>query len=288
MDDFEEKRPLVKNTVQKKLSEQKYQYLYSQIVVVLIILIILLLVRALNLGLFDTLKSKYNEYFAKDVPLSVSNIIEGIKMDEAELTTSPPVEITTAPETTTAPVDNTPVDTGNSAVQQISSDSLLFSGNFVTLASDDSLADAGDTENRLEREDDAITSLNSMLVPVSGRITSPFGYRNHPITGTYSLHGGTDIAAAEGTPIGAALDGIVEFSGEKTSYGKCVILRHSGGLQTVYAHCSELKVEAGSQVKKGDTVALVGSTGDSTGPHLHFEIRVNGIRMNPQWILPTQ
>ena len=79
----------------------------------------------------------------------------------------------------------------------------------------------------------------------------------------------------------------MEFSGEKRSYGKCVILRHSGGLQTVYAHCSELKLAVGNRVKKGDTVALVGSTGDSTGPHLHFEIRVNGVRMNPQWILPV-
>lgn len=287
MDELEEKRPSVRNAAQKKLAEQKYQYLYSQIVVVLIILIIILLVRALNLGLFDTLKAKYNEYFGKDVPLSVSSIIEGINMDEAETTTSPPVEITTAPEPTTPPAENTPVGAGDSAVQEVSSNPLVFSGNFVSLASDTDAADTEKKEKRVERADEAASSLQSILVPVSGRITSPFGYRNHPITGVYSLHGGTDIAAAEGTPIGAALDGIVEFSGEKRSYGKCVILRHSGGLQTVYAHCSELKLAVGNRVKKGDTVALVGSTGDSTGPHLHFEIRVNGVRMNPQWILPV-
>lgn len=109
--------------------------------------------------------------------------------------------------------------------------------------------------------------------PLQGDITSLFGQRIHPITGEEHTHTGLDLAAPEGTDIEAAASGEVVFAGEKGGYGNLVIIEHSDGQQTYYAHCSELLVEQGQKVTKGQTIAEVGSTGSSTGPHLHFELR---------------
>lgn len=124
------------------------------------------------------------------------------------------------------------------------------------------------------------------VAPLHGKITSPYGIRTDPITGKKSsFHTGLDIAAKEGDPIGAAYYGKVQFAGEMDSYGNCVILEHSDGLLTLYAHCSKLLVAKGTTVREGETIALVGHTGAATGPHLHFELRVGGKRYSPLWIL---
>lgn len=117
--------------------------------------------------------------------------------------------------------------------------------------------------------------------PSSGTITSAFGWRIHPIYGYKKLHTGMDIGASSGSAIVAANDGTVLSSGWNGGYGKCVIVDHGGGVTTLYAHCSSLKVSAGQKVSRGQTIALVGSTGNSTGPHLHFEVRINGEYVNP-------
>lgn len=115
--------------------------------------------------------------------------------------------------------------------------------------------------------------------PVSGNITSRFGanesIRDH-------THKGMDIAAPKGTPIKAAAEGTVTYSGWMGGYGNLVILSHGNGIQTYYGHCSKLNVSKGDTVTAGDVIALVGSTGNSTGNHLHFEIRKNGQQINPQ------
>ncbi len=110
------------------------------------------------------------------------------------------------------------------------------------------------------------------------QITSNFGGRADPITGAWTTHGGTDIRAPYGTSIVSANDGVVIFAGWHWSYGNYVIVDHGGGIATLYAHCSKLLVGKGQAVLRGDKVALVGSTGYSTGNHLHFEVRVNGVR----------
>ena len=97
---------------------------------------------------------------------------------------------------------------------------------------------------------------------------------------------GLDIAAPEGTAINAAADGTVTFAGERGTYGNLVGITHENGFVTYYAHCSQLLVQEGDTVEQGETIALVGSTGRSTGPHLHFEVRVNGQRTNPRHYLP--
>ena len=122
-----------------------------------------------------------------------------------------------------------------------------------------------------------------MAWPVPGytRITSEFGMRTHPITGVYKLHTGTDIGAPLGTPFIAANDGVVVKAGWNNAYGNMVMINHGGGVSTLYAHGSEILVQVGQEVKRGEEVLKVGSTGYSTGPHAHFEVRINGQYVNP-------
>jgi len=116
---------------------------------------------------------------------------------------------------------------------------------------------------------------------VVGEVTSGFGYRIHPIFNVRRMHTGIDIDADTGDPIKAASGGTVVSAGWRGGYGKCVVIAHSGGLATLYGHMSEIKVSVGQAVKKGQVIGKVGSTGYSTGPHLHFEVRVNGDCVDP-------
>lgn len=120
-----------------------------------------------------------------------------------------------------------------------------------------------------------------LIFPCSGRVSSKFGYRVHPITGVYKLHTGVDIAAPSGTAIKAAADGVVIISGWQGAYGYAVVIDHGGGISTLYGHCSKLLVKVNDKVTQGQVIARVGSTGYSTGPHVHFEKRVNGTPVNP-------
>ena len=119
----------------------------------------------------------------------------------------------------------------------------------------------------------------TLAKPVSGIISSRFGARSSIRS---SAHTGLDIATSTGTPVSAAASGTVTFAGWKGSYGYLMVITHSNGVQTYYGHCSKLYCSAGDTVSQGQTIAAVGSTGNSTGPHLHFEIRVNGVAYNPQ------
>lgn len=119
-------------------------------------------------------------------------------------------------------------------------------------------------------------------VPNYARISSYFGYRMHPILHYSKFHSGLDIAASSGTPIIAASSGTVIYSGTRNGYGKTIMIDHGGGLVTLYGHCSSLLVGSGTSVSRGQTIALVGSTGQSTGPHCHFEVRKDGTPVNPQ------
>ena len=122
--------------------------------------------------------------------------------------------------------------------------------------------------------------------PLTGRITSPFGYRRNPLFRRISFHTGIDIAVPYGSPFQAADGGEVIFSGWWDGYGKCVIVDHGHGYTTLYGHMSRIYVKESQVVDKGTTLGLVGSTGYSTGPHLHFEVRVNGKPTNPRAYLP--
>lgn len=118
-------------------------------------------------------------------------------------------------------------------------------------------------------------------VPGVSRYSSGFGMRFHPIKGKWRMHYGIDIGAESSSNIIAVEDGTVSFAGNKGDYGKTVIIDHEEGVQSLYAHNSKLLVEAGDRVKRGDIIAHAGSTGVSTGPHLHFEIRIDNNRVDP-------
>lgn len=122
--------------------------------------------------------------------------------------------------------------------------------------------------------------------PCNGPITSYYGWRTHPIFGTTKYHSGMDIAVDSGTPIHAADSGTIVYSGWLGGYGNCVMIDHGGGLVTLYAHNSALNVGEGQYVSKGTVVAYVGSTGYSTGPHCHFEVRLHGELTEPLNYLP--
>lgn len=112
-------------------------------------------------------------------------------------------------------------------------------------------------------------------------VTSQFGFRTHPIFGTRRLHAGTDFRGAFGTPVLAAAGGSVVFAGRRGGYGTTVVIDHGGSLATLYAHQSRVAVASGERVQRGEVIGAVGSTGFSTGPHLHFEVRLNGTPVDP-------
>ncbi len=151
---------------------------------------------------------------------------------------------------------------------QIKNPSLLRVGEMVKIPSH-----AGLTAAAMHQPSRGLRGLFAW--PVFGRITSGYGWRKG------EFHHGLDIACPAGTPIRAAQAGVVVFSGTKSVYGKTVIIRHANGMETLYAHNSKNMVKAGQQVKKGQVIALVGVTGRTTGPHLHFQINYKGETLNP-------
>ncbi len=152
-------------------------------------------------------------------------------------------------------------------------------------------ADSQDIQRRIQQRAAGgggvqIVGTGQLSWPVSGGvITSPQGWRVHPIFGTSIYHAGMDIGVDEGTPVHAADDGVVVDADWLGGYGNCVIIDHGNGMQTVYAHNSALVVSAGQSVSKGELIAYAGSTGYSTGPHCHFEVRINGEPVDPMGYL---
>jgi len=119
------------------------------------------------------------------------------------------------------------------------------------------------------------------LWPAKGWLSSSFGYRNSPFTGKKEFHKGIDISTRTGAPIVASADGVVSFTGWDGGYGRVVVIKHGQGFKTKYAHLKKSIVKTGQHVKRGETVGLVGSSGRSTGPHLHYEVHLNGVAVNP-------
>lgn len=149
----------------------------------------------------------------------------------------------------------------------------------------------GSTSNRDSKEEASSSSKakihkntassSGFIRPAPGGVTDPFGPRIHPVTGRRSVHKGTDLGASYGTPILASKSGNVIEAGWNTAYGNMVIIEHGDGTSTLYGHSSRLAVQAGQHVSQGQVIAYVGSTGYSTGPHLHFGIMINGEWVNP-------
>ena len=140
--------------------------------------------------------------------------------------------------------------------------------------------DFNDLIDKLTQKKNLLASSPS-IKPVSGTITSPFGYRKSPFTGRRTFHSGLDISNRIGTKIVSTAFGKVVFAGRKTGYGNLVIIDHGYGKTTKYAHLRKILVHKNQQVKRGETIATLGNTGRTTGPHLHYEVLVNGTPVNP-------
>jgi murein DD-endopeptidase MepM/ murein hydrolase activator NlpD len=133
----------------------------------------------------------------------------------------------------------------------------------------------------------ALDGVPRVVPAADDRITSNFGYRRDPFNGRGAMHNGIDFKGAMGSPIFAAADGEVSFAGRKAGFGKVVEITHANGMMTRYAHLSRIDVAAGQPIAAGETLGGLGSTGRSTGPHLHFEVRINGRAVNPRPFLET-
>lgn len=176
----------------------------------------------------------------------------------------------------------------NSAVTNFSTNVVLEN---VSNSSNNNAVTDNQKENNEEKEEIAmredaktVKKLYKIQKPLSGTITSEFGDREVILNGMTSDHKGIDIAAESGTNIKAAMAGTVTVASEDDKYGKFIKIEN-GNVVTVYAHCKSLKVKVGNKIKKGQTIATVGSTGISTGPHLHFEIRLSGRYINPRYVI---
>lgn len=135
--------------------------------------------------------------------------------------------------------------------------------------------------------DPGAASVEGFIMPTSGSVGSRFGPRVHPIFGTTRMHSGVDIGAPTGQAIWASKEGRVIFAGWRGGYGNTVIVQHEGNVATLYAHMSQISATDGDWVDQGEVIGLIGSTGWSTGPHLHFETRVDGVPRDPQLFLPA-
>lgn len=133
-----------------------------------------------------------------------------------------------------------------------------------------------------------ILGVGETVTPALGWVSSPFGWREHPVDGGEKFHNGVDLAVNTGTAVGAFADGVVDYIGDSPVYGLYLQIKHAGGLTSFYAHCSELCVQQGQTVTAGETVALSGDTGNSTGPHLHFEMKLDGTLLNPLYYIETE
>lgn len=151
---------------------------------------------------------------------------------------------------------------------------------FASWTSLDSLSASPDDAPKTVAERPTV-SIPSLTPVNDARMTSGFGMRNHPVRGGRRAHKGVDLAAPTGTPVYATADGIVDLARWGRGYGLYIKLDHGADLETRYAHLSRLAVAPGDRVEKGEVIGYVGSTGWSTGPHLHYEVRVNGVAVNP-------
>ncbi len=151
------------------------------------------------------------------------------------------------------------------------------------------LAAEGEAEQQVQRqlakflhERRSILAATPSIWPVRGWVTSGYGYRVSPFTGKRQFHSGIDISTRRGTPIKAPADGVVTFAGVEGGMGRMLVINHGHGLVTRYAHLHKFKVKVGQKVKRGQVIGLVGNTGRSTGPHLHYEVMLSGATTNPR------
>lgn len=245
-------------------SEAFLKILKIQIAICAIGVAAIFLISKVNSAAFDRMKADFSKMTEKN--MSIGEIIERVKTG-AEYVIKPFDEETTE---TSAENDET--------------------GETVAAAAFTNENSGGrDIEEKEAAEGTSFAAYKINAEPCmpveSKRITSPFGYRVNPVSGKYGFHTGIDLAAPSGSQVRTVFYGTVEKTGEEDDWGKYVLIKHSDGLETYYCHLSEIYAEDGAVIRRGEVIGLSGSTGWSTGPHLHFEVRINGIRVDPALLL---
>ena len=258
---------------QEKESSKDYvvRMLLTQLVVSAVLVGVLFAVSKKGGEAFSFVKEEYKKITSTD--MTVQEVWADLKSVKSlvfseEKTTAVSEEKTTQEETEQETTESKEETTVNTQAGKGGDDITVFSATSSTLFSP------------------FITS-SKICVPVSGEISSLFGYRENPVTGDWSFHTGLDIAASHGENIKAAFYGKVTETGYDDVSGNYVIIDHGNDLVTKYMHCSEIAVKEGTVVRKGETVAYVGSTGRSTGPHLHFVMEADGKAVNPLYAFET-
>ncbi len=260
-------------------------YLYTLVCQTALCLLLLLCGRAFQSAqpqLWEFAKTEYEQLLmsqesvkdwlyetAQKVPGFFSGVLQGQRLPEGEKT-----EELQNPDTETASLPDPEV---------FASSSLMTAGSVpAVITSGLGMGGSGTPENCSFAP---VLLTAALEPPVSGPVTSAYGWRTHPITEKEDFHRGIDIAAAQGKAIHAVWPGMVAETGESAIYGNFVRLDHGHGLQTIYSHCEKIIAKQGENIRKGELVAVVGSTGVSTGPHVHFELLVNGIYYDPAWVM---
>jgi len=187
-------------------------------------------------------------------------------------------------------LSSTKTSRGNITRDSRNTSSISYDENTTTQLATEIDQKSKDLENLMAKVSDRLDYLNSIpsIYPVYGTITSPFGMRKSPYGYGSEFHPGIDIAVPVGTPVKAAGNGTVTYAGWLSGYGKAIMIDHGYGITSVYGHNSEILVKVGQNVKRGDIIAKSGNTGRSTGPHVHFEVRLNGNPIDPMKYLAKE
>ncbi len=315
--EFEDLEEIIKPK-KKRSKDAGFEFLIAQIAVVMAALLVAITLKLIGGNAFHKTRDKYISMF--NDPTSVSEVIETIaqvfKLTEGgdvapeESSSDTQSDIQNATPVVADPItdDDTilsgsPSSAESGSTPPVSESSSSAEGSALAAASETpASSDTGAKATSLDEdaspfviEFDKVSSLNggnklkqnSLLMPAMGEITSKYGFRTDPFSGAYTMHAGLDIANSSGTPIVSALSGTVKSVGSSSSYGKYIIISHGNGFDTLYAHCSKIIAREGAAVARGEIIAEMGSTGKSTGPHCHFEVRINDVRINPEWVLPA-
>ena len=264
----EERADIPMRSLRKKKSAEKSEaflkILKIQIAICAIGVAAIFLISKVNSAAFDRMKADFSKITEKN--MSIGEIIERVK---------------TGAEYVIKPFDEAAAE--NSAVNDETGETVAA----AAFTGEDS--GGRDVEGKEAAKGTSFSSYKINAEPCmpvdSKRVTSPFGYRVNPVSGKYGFHTGIDLAAPNGSQVRTVFYGTVEETGEEDDWGKYVLIKHSDGLETYYCHLSEIYAEEGAVIRRGEVIGLSGSTGWSTGPHLHFEIRIGGIRVDPALLL---
>ncbi len=241
-------------------------------------LLLQFLVCLILFGLIFALKSSNSKLFTKLENTFSEKLEENLSVEEAQSVFGNLIEANPqkASVTTEADVNTTEEETVFKPFEEpsLSAEIIASGGKDIKVSSND------DIPKNVSVSDYKLSQ--KMVLPLKGKTTSEFGIRTHPISGDLRFHAGIDIAAEKGTNIYSAFDGeIVEADYDKWN-GNYIKIKHDNDIMTVYCHCEKNNVKKGQKIRAGEVIATVGSTGSSTGPHLHFELRINNISYNPK------